>query len=104
MQQTVLIKTETFWALRVSDRPPSRCPLWADDFVSKIFWPVPSTDRSRSSNGLGLDGSVYVCIYVSLSEGRLRSSLTGRSAPLLCQREAVTFMPSCSGAGNVVVA
>jgi hypothetical protein len=36
-------------------------------------------------------------------EGRLKSSWTGGSAPLLCG-EAVIFMLSCSGGGNAVVA
>jgi hypothetical protein len=37
-------------------------------------------------------------------EGRLKSSWAGGSAPLFMQREAVTFMISCNGGVNIVVA
>jgi hypothetical protein len=40
---------------------------------------------------------------INIYEGRLTSSWTGGSAPLLMQREAVIVMPSCSDGGNVVV-
>jgi hypothetical protein len=33
-------------------------------------------------------------------EGRLKSSWTRSSAPLLKQREAVNLMPNCSGGGG----